>query len=90
MNKKYISRVNATTASLCKCIIQFTQIVFVHNIVLKTKQFTHCVLIDVLQRATVTNDKRLTCHFNCVIQPLQIARQIYNTQQLSVGRAVLT
>ena len=54
-----------------------------------TKQFTHCVLPRVLQRAVMTDDKRATCRLNCVMHVVDVLRQINNTQQLSVGHVVL-
>jgi len=55
------------------------------------KQFTHRRLQPlVLWRALMTDDKRTTCRFNAVVHVSHVLRQLNDTQQLSVSRAVLT
>ena len=54
----------------------------------KSKQFTHRVLP--LCGADMSDDERTMCRLDTVVHVLHVPRQQDDTQQLCVGRVVLT
>jgi len=56
---------------------------------MKTDYFTDRELLFVGWRPSVPDDERTTSRLNAVTESLHIPRQLNDTQQLSVGRAVL-
>ena len=56
----------------------------------KSKQFTHRALPLALCGATMSDDERTVCRLDTVVHAPHVPRQRDDTQQLCVGRVVLT
>ena len=64
--------------------------IIIITLITKSKQFTHRVLPHVLCRALMSDDERAVCRLDTVVHPAHVPRQRDDTQQLCVGRVVLT